>query len=426
MDDSRVVITGLGAVTPVGLDQPSTWDALVAGRSGLAPITAFDAVALGFDARVAAEVKGFDPSVAVDRRAARRMDRVMQLALVAAREALLDAGLLAGEGVSARLDTTQVPSDRAAVYIGSGLGGVGTLLTEHRVATERGPGRVSPFMLPMTLIDSIPGMVAITYGIKGPNIAHVSACASGANAIGEAFELLRRGGADIVVAGGAESGFAPVTVAGFQNMGALSTWQGEPTLASRPFDAERDGFVPGEGAGVVVLERRAFAVARGARIRAELVGYGTTADAVHVTAPPADGEGIVRAMRVALRQAGLGPGDVAYVNAHGTSTPINDAVETRALRTVLGAHADGVPVSSNKSMIGHLLGAGGGVEAVATVRTLETGIIPPTINLHTSDPACDLDYVPNVARRPGGGVRVAMSNSLGFGGHNACLILARA
>jgi 3-oxoacyl-[acyl-carrier-protein] synthase II len=426
MSEPEVVITGLGAVTPVGLDQPSTWAALVAGRSGLGPFTTFDPAALGIAARAAAEVKAFDASTSIDRRQARRMDRVMQFGVVAAREALDDAGLLVGDGPDVVLDSAIVPPDRVGVFIGSGVGGVTTLLAEAEVLRERGARRVSPFLLPMLLIDSVPGAVAIAFGLKGPNMAHVSACASGANAIGEALELIRRGGADVMVAGGSESGIVPLIVAGFENMGALSTWAGEPTLASRPFDARRDGFVIGEGAGVLVLERRAHAEARGARIYAELVGYGSSADAMHVTAPAEDGAGILRAIEQALASAVLGPGDIDYVNAHGTSTPLNDAVESLALRTLFGRRAYDVPISSNKSMIGHLLGAGGAVEAVVTARTVQTGIIPPTINLHDPDPTCDLDYVPHVARRPSDGVRLALSNSLGFGGHNVALLIGRA
>lgn len=423
MQPVRVVVTGLGAVTPVGVDQPSTWEALVAGRSGIGPITQFDAAGLGFEVRVAAEVNGFDPAVAIDAKSARRMDRVTQLAVTASREALADAGLL--DAAAGQLDRAWHAPERVGVYIGSGMGGIVSFLGEHDVLKSRGVRRVSPFTIPMVLVDSIPGTVAIQYGLKGPNMAHISACASGANAIGEAFEAIRRGAADVMVAGGSEAAITPLVMAGFQNMGALSKWQGEPRLASRPFDAARDGFVMGEGTGVLVLERLDRALARGARVYAELVGYGSTADAVHATAPAEDGEGMIRAVHMALAEAGLGADDIEYVNAHGTSTPLNDAVETRVLKALFGARAAAVPISSVKSMVGHLLGAGGAVEAVATVRTLESGVIPPTINLHTPDPACDLDYVPHVARRPAGGVRVALSNALGFGGHNAALIFSR-
>lgn len=420
----RVAVTGLGAITPVGLDQPSTWNALTAGTSGLGPITHFDAVAMGFESRVAGEVKGFDPVALLDHRSARRMDRVTQFAAVAAREALADAGLLDRE--TGRLDASAAEPERTGVYIGSGIGGVGTLLAEEAILHARGVRRVSPYTIPMLLSDSVPGTVAIQHGLKGPNMTHVSACASGANAIGEAFEAIRRGAADVMLTGGSEAAILPLTVAGFQNMGALSKWPGDPQLASRPFDAERDGFAIGEGAGVLVLERLEHAQARGARVYAILAGYGATADAVHATAPAEDGEGMLRAIRTALQEAGLGAEDIAYVNAHGTSTPLNDAVETKVLHTLFGSRAGDVPVSSIKSMIGHLLGAGGAVEAVASVRTIESGVIPPTINLQHPDPACDLDYVPHHARRPAGGVPVVLSNALGFGGHNAALIFARA
>lgn len=424
MSQLRVVVTGLGAVTPLGLDRPSTWAGLVAGRSGIAPISQFDAEAIGLESRLAAEVKGFDPGVAMEARAARRMDRVTQFAVAAAREALADADLL--DPAAGQLHAERAEATRVGTYIASGIGGIRTLLAEHDVLRERGPRRVSAFTIPMLLADSVPGMVAIQFGLKGPNMAHLSACASGGNAIGEAFEALRRGAADIMLAGGSEAAILPVVVAGFQNMGALSRWQGEPVLGSRPFDAERDGFVIGEGAGVLVLERLDHAQARGARVYAELLGYGSSADAVHATAPAEDGEGMLRAIAIALAEAGLAADDIDYVNAHGTSTPLNDAVETTVLKRLFGPRAYQVPVSSNKSMIGHLLGAGGAVEAVATACTIAEGLIPPTINLHTPDPACDLDYVPHQARRPAGGVKAALSNALGFGGHNAALVFGRA
>jgi 3-oxoacyl-[acyl-carrier-protein] synthase II len=367
----------------------------------------------------------------MDRRAARRMDRVMQLGFAAAFEALVQSGLLgrAREGAGAtayELDRSLVDPERVGVFVGSGLGGVGTLCMEDATVRAEGPRRVSPFAIPMALADSVPGAVAIAFGLKGPNMAHVSACASGANAIGEAFEAIRRGAADVMVAGGSEAAIQPAIVAGFQNMGALSTWQGEPILSSRPFDLERDGFVIGEGAGVLVLERWEFARDRGARILCELAGYGATADAVHVTAPAEDGDGIVRAARLALDGAGMGADAIDCINAHGTSTPLNDAVETIAVKRLLGPRAYDVPMSSIKGVIGHLLGAGGAVEAVAAVKTLETGVVPPTANLHTADPACDLDYVPIRARQPVGGLQAILSNSLGFGGHNAALVLRRA
>jgi len=419
----RIAVTGLGAITPVGLDVAGTWAAFVAGTSGIGPITWFDAEGMGFASRTAGQVDGFDPDVLIDPRSARRMDRSTQFAVVAAREALKDAGLLGADG---RLDAAVADEDRVGVFIGSGIGGIGSLMQAEHDLQNRGQRRVSPLAIPMTLTDSTPGAVAIEHGLKGPNLAHISACASGANAIGEAAETIRRGAADIMVAGGCEAAVVPVVVAGFQNMGALSKWQGEPHLASRPFDAERDGFVIGEGAGMLVLERMDRALARGATIHAELAGYGTTCDAGHITAPSEDGEGILRAIHAALEQAGMTPADVAYINAHGTSTQLNDKTETRAMKSLFGAeHAKRVPMSSTKSMIGHLLGAGGAVEAIACCRTVTTGVIPPTINLHTPDPDCDLDYVPNVARTVPGGVANALSNSLGFGGHNASLIFRR-
>jgi len=426
MEDQRVVVTGLGAVSPLGVDQPGTWDGFVAGRSGLGPITLFDRAACGIETRVAGEVRDFDLSAYFDRREARRLDRVAQFALVAAREALGDAGLLDVDSSDrSGLDERTVPPERVGVFIGTGLGGIGTLIAEQQTLHARGARRVSPFLIPMYLPDSVAGAVAAAFGLKGPNMAHLSACASGSNAIGEALEAIRRGAADVMVAGGSEAGITPLIVAGFGNMGALSKWDGEPALASRPFDAERDGFVVGEGAGILVLERLVDARARGASVYAELVGYGSTADAGHITAPAEDGGGMLRAIRLALADAQLEPRDIQYVNAHGTSTQLNDAVETLVLEQLLGPSAYDVPVSSVKSMIGHLLGAGGAVEAVATVRSVETGIIPPTINLHTPDPACDLDYVPHKARRVEGGIHVALSSSMGFGGHNAALLFGR-
>ncbi len=423
MTSTRVFITGLGAVTPVGPNVPSSWEALVAGRSGLGPITHFDAQGMGFEVRAAGEVEDFDPEPVIGKRDARRMDRVTQFAVVAAHEALSDAGLLDAE--SGLLDAGLATPERVGTYVGSGIGGIGTILEQQDVLRDRGVRRVSPFTIPMLLADSVPGSVAIQFGLKGPNMAHLSACASGANAIGEAFEAIRRGAADLMVTGGAEAGITPLGVAGFQNMGALSKFQGDPRLASRPFDAERDGFVIGEGAGVIVLESEASARARGARIYAELLGYGSTADASHITAPAEDGEGILRAIHAALETAGLSADAIDYVNAHGTSTPLNDVTETVAMKTLFGPRAGQVPISSIKSMIGHLLGAGGAVEAVACALAVHEGVIPPTINLRTPDPDCDLDYVPEGARRPEDGPRVALSSALGFGGHNAALLFGR-
>ena len=411
MAAARVVVTGLGMVTPVGLDVASSWEGLVAGRSGIGPVTAFDAT--GFACRVAAEVKDFNlGAYGIEPREARRMDRYIQLGLAATLEAVHDAGL-----------SVPVPEpERSGVYIGSGMGGLATLSQQYDVLRERGPGRVSPLLVPMLIPDMASGQASITLGAQGPNLGIVSACATGAHSIGEAAELIKRGGADVMIAGGAEAVITPIAVAGFAAVRALTTRNEEPAAASRPFDRDRDGFVMGEGAGVLVLERLEHAQARGARVYAELAGYGSSADAHHLTAPPEDGRGAVRAMRQAIESAGLRPEDVDYINAHGTSTPLNDKAETAAIRTALGGHAYGVAISSTKSMIGHTLGAAGGIEAVICVKAIETGVVPPTINYQHPDPDCDLDYVPNCARTLP--VRAAMSNSFGFGGHNASLLFA--
>jgi 3-oxoacyl-[acyl-carrier-protein] synthase II len=400
----------MGALTPVGNDVDTTWESLVAGKSGIGPVTHFDAS--DFQTRIAGEVKGFDPFALLGRKEARRLDRYTQLAMVASRQALEDSGL----------KITPDNTYRVAVIIGSGVGGVSTIVDEVHVLRDRGPNRTSPFLVPMMLQDTAPGMVAIAYGIRGPNMAVVSACATGANAIGEAAEMVRYGRVDAAVAGSSEAGIIPLAMAGFNAMGAMSRHNEEPERASRPFDKNRDGFVASEGAGVLVLEALEHAQARGAKIYAEVMGYGASADAYHITAPEENGAGAAAAMRMALDQAGLQPADIDYLNAHGTSTPLNDKSETAAIKTVFGEAAYDVPISSTKSMIGHLLGAGGAVEAIVCVKVLREGIIPPTINYETPDPECDLDYVPNTARRKV--VRRAMSNSFGFGGHNACLILA--
>jgi 3-oxoacyl-[acyl-carrier-protein] synthase II len=399
-------------ITPVGLDVASSWEALVAGRSGIGWITAFDAT--GFACTVAAEVKDFDVArYGVAPKDARRMDRFVQFGLAAALEAVRDAGLPVPVG----------NGPRTGVYVGAGMGGIITLSEQFEVLRQRGPGRVSPFLVPMMIADMASGQVSITLGAQGPNLGIVSACATGAHAIGEAAELIRRGDVDVMVAGGTEAVITPIGVAGFAAARALTT-NPDPATASRPFDRERDGFIMGEGAGILVLERLSHARDRGARIHALLVGYGTSADAYHLTAPPEDGEGAVRCIRQALATAGLAPADLDYVNAHGTSTPLNDRAETAALKTALGADAYRVPISSTKSMVGHLLGAAGGVEAVIAVKAIETGLIPPTINLEHADPDCDLDYTPRVARRAP--VRTALSNSFGFGGHNAALLFRAA
>jgi 3-oxoacyl-[acyl-carrier-protein] synthase II len=407
----RVVITGLGLVTPLGNDVASTWDAIVSGRSGVGPITRFDASE--FDTRIAGEVKQFDAETLFGRREARRMDRFTQYAMAASGQALEDSGL----------EVTEDNAHRIGAVIGSGIGGIAVVLDQADVLRTRGPRRVSPFLVPMMLSDTAPGQVAIRYGLKGPNFAVVSACATGANAIGEAAEVIRRGAADVIVAGATEAGIVPVVTAGFIAMQAVSSQNEKPQKASRPFDAKRDGFVMAEGAGVVVLESAEHAAARGARQYAELAGYGTTADAYHVTAPDESGDGFVRAMQAALDQAQMDPDQIDYLNAHGTSTPLNDSGETAAIKTVFDDYAYRMPVSSTKSMTGHLLGAAGAVETVFSVLALSEGILPPTINYEFPDPECDLDYVPNHARKAT--INAVMSNSFGFGGHNACLIVKK-
>jgi 3-oxoacyl-[acyl-carrier-protein] synthase II len=407
----RVVVTGLGIICPVGNNLPTAWENICAGRSGVGLITAFDASA--FDARIAAEVKDFDPVPLLGRKESRRMDRYTQFATAAALEAVH----------CARLSIPLPDPERTGVMIGSGLGGLGTLMRELESLKKNGPGRVNPFMIPMMLADSAGGQIAILSNARGPNHAIVSACASGSNAIGEASEIIRRGAADVMITGGAEAVIHPIAIAGFGVMGALSKRNDAPEKASRPFDKDRDGFIAGEGAGIIVLEERGYAQARGAPILAELLGYGTTDDAFHVSAPLEDGAGAAACMRAALEQSGCAPETVDYINAHGTSTPLNDKSETLAIKTVLGSHARSVAISSTKSMTGHLLGAAGGIEAVFSVLALRDGVIPPTINYETPDPECDLDYTPNTLRKKA--LKVVMSNSLGFGGHNATLIFGR-
>ncbi|HEY5517677.1 MAG TPA: beta-ketoacyl-ACP synthase II, partial [Coriobacteriia bacterium] len=375
----RVAVTGLGIVCPVGVGVDAAWDALTAGRSGVGPITTFDTAE--YAVHFAASVDDFDPTTVLDVKEARRLSRFQQFALVAAEEALADAGIS---------DVGPAEAERIGVIVGSGIGGLGLMEEQTRVLIERGPSRVSPFLVPGMIIDVAAGLISIRHGFKGINYAPVSACATGNHAIGEAFEAIRRGSADVVVAGGFDAGVTPLGLAGFAAARALSTRNDDPAGASRPFDAGRDGFVIGEGGAVLVLEEWDHAVARGAKIRAELIGYGATADAYHVTAPAPDGNGARRAMRMALEQAGIDPSEVGYINAHGTSTQLGDAAETGAIREVFGAGAP--PVSSTKSMTGHLLGGAAAIEAVACVRALETGILPPTINYTDADPACDLDY----------------------------------
>jgi 3-oxoacyl-[acyl-carrier-protein] synthase II len=407
----RVVITGLGVVSPIGNDINTFWNNLIAGTSGVGPITSFDASE--FPTRIAAEVKDFDPLNYIDKKEARRTDRFIQFAIAASKMALAHAGI----------DMAKEDPTRVGVYIGSGIGGLNTLEEQHRTLLERGPKRVSPFFIPMMIANMASGQVSISIGAKGPNSSAVSACATGTHSIGDAFKILQRGDADVMIAGGTESTISPLAFAGFSSMGALSRRNDEPQKASRPFDAERDGFVMGEGSGVLVMETLEHALKRGANIIAEVVGYGMTGDAYHLTSPAPEGEGAKRSMMMAMRDAGLKPEDIDYINAHGTSTDLNDKFETMAIKSAFGEHAYKLAISSNKSMIGHLLGAAGGVEAVATALTLKHQIIPPTINYEHPDPECDLDYVPNEARKAV--VRAALSNSLGFGGHNATIALKR-
>jgi 3-oxoacyl-[acyl-carrier-protein] synthase II len=410
-DSERVVVTGLGAVTPVGNDVPSSWAALLAGCSGAGPVTQFSAENLR--THFAAEVKGFDPTKYVDRREARRMDRFLHFAVASAQEAAADA----------KLDMSAEDSRRVGVLIGSGIGGIHTLLEQVELLHERGAHRVSPFCVPALMLNSAAAQVSIMLGARGPNLAIATACATGSHALGEAASIIRRGDADVMFAGGSEAAIVAVAMASFDNMGALSARNDAPQSASRPFDKDRDGFVLGEGAAILVLERLDHALRRGAPMYAELVGYGVTGDAFHITAPSEDGMGAAESMLNALATAGLPATAVDYINAHGTSTPLNDAIETRAIKMALGDHAYRVPISSTKSMIGHLMGAAGAVEAVVSVLAIRDQMVHPTINLEVPDPACDLDYVPNVARQVK--IDVVLSNSFGFGGHNATLAFRR-
>lgn len=406
----RVAVTGLGAISPVGIGVAATWESLVAGRSGIDTITAFDVEA--YPTRFGGVVNDFDPSIWIEAKEARRLSRFQQFAIAAADEAIADAGL----------QITEDNADRVGVIVGSGIGGLATMEEQNQILAERGPSRVSPFLVPMMIVDLAAGHISIRHGARGINYAPVSACATGNHAIGEAAEAIRRGVADVVIAGGFDCGITPLGLAGFCAARALSTRNEDPKSASRPFDAERDGFVMGEGGGILVLEEWESACSRKARIYAELVGYGASADAYHITAPAPDGIGARRAMEAALLQSGLTPGDVGYINAHGTSTPLGDIAETKAIKEVFGSNPPAV--SSTKSMTGHLLGGAGALEAVISVLALVHGLLPPTINLVQPDPACDLDYVPNVARHVA--IDAAMSNSFGFGGHNATLLFAKA
>ena len=407
----RVVVTGLGAVTPIGNDVPTYWEGLSTGKNGVAPITLFDAARHA--CRFAAEVKGFDPSGSIEPKEAKRWDRFCQFAVVAAKQAVAHAGLTIDERNANRIGTA----------IGSGVGGLLMMETQAHVLAERGPDRVSPFCVPMMIPNMATGLTAIALGAKGPSSAVATACAAGSNAIGDAYRLIQMGLADAMVCGGAESAITPLGVAGFASAKALSFRNDDPATASRPFDAERNGFVIGEGAGVIVLESLEHARARGAEILAEVVGYGMTCDAHHITSPSPGGVGGAEAMRLALKDAELNASDVDYVNAHGTSTQANDSNETSAIKSSLGERAYQIPVSSTKSMTGHLLGGSGGIEAVAAVLAMEHSLVPPTINYQNPDPACDLDVVPNQAREHK--LNVVLSNSFGFGGHNVCLAFRR-
>ncbi len=405
----RAVVTGLGAVTPLGLDARSTWDAAVAGRSGVGFIESFDAS--GYPVRIASEVKGFDAVAVVGPKDARRLERNVVLAVAAAREAWKDAGV------------EKVDPARAGILIGSAIGGVMGVLEQNEVLRERGHTRVSPWFLPNVLVDSASGQVAIDLGLRGPNYAPVSACATGSHAVGEAAEVIRRGDADVVLAGGTEACMHPVILAGFCAMRGLVAEDEDPTRASRPFDATRAGFVMGEGACVLVVEELERARARGARVYAEVLGYGGSNDAHHMAQPDPESVGVAEMMRGALERTGVDPARVGYINAHGTSTPQGDLAETKAIKSVFGDHAYRLAVSSTKSVTGHLFGAAGAVEAMMCVLALHEGVLPPTINYRTPDPECDLDYVPNEARRVQ--VEVALSNAMGLGGHNACVLLGR-
>ncbi len=407
----RVVITGMGCISPLGNDVTTLWSNIISGKSGVGKITHYDTTE--FKVKIGAEVKDFDGTALLGLREARRMDPFTQFCMASALQAVENSGLV----------ITEENRDRIGVVTGTGIGGMNTLFVQAKVFFERGPDRVSPFMVPMMLPDTAPGMVALHFGLHGPNMAVVSACASGTNALGEASEIIRRGSADVLLSGGTEAVIVPIAMAGLGVMTALSTHNEEPERASRPFDLNRDGFVMGEGAAILVLESLEHAQARGAHIVGEISGYGASNDAYHISAPAENGAGAVLCMRNALKSAGLSADDIGYINAHGTSTLLNDKSETAAIKTVFGENAYRIPVSSTKSMTGHLLGAAGALEALICVKVLQDSILPPTINYETPDPECDLDYVPNQARRVK--VNHIMSNSFGFGGHNASIIISR-
>jgi 3-oxoacyl-[acyl-carrier-protein] synthase II len=407
----RVVVTGVGMVTPVGLDTEASWEGLIAGRSGIGPITQFDDKDI--PTQIAGEVKGFDAAKYIEPKEIKKMDRFIHLAIAASQLAM----------DSARLPITPGNAERVGVIAGAGIGGLPAIERSYRAYMEKGYRRITPFFIPMSIINEMAGHISMRFGAKGPNSCAVTACATGTHSIGDAFKIIQRGDADAMFAGGAESCICPLGVGGFNAMKALSTRNSEPGRASRPFDAERDGFVMGEGSGIVVLEELESARKRGATILAEVIGYGLSGDAYHITSPAPNGEGAARCMNMAIRDAGISPAEVGYINAHGTSTKYGDELETMAIKTVFGDHARKVPVSSTKSMTGHLLGAAGGVEAVISVLALARGVLPPTINLENPDPECDLDYIPKTARKQQ--VDIVMSNSFGFGGTNATLVFRK-
>jgi 3-oxoacyl-[acyl-carrier-protein] synthase II len=407
----RVVVTGMGLVIPTGIGVATAWKNVCDGKSGIGPLTRFDTD--GFETKIAGEVKNFNPELYIDKKEIKKMDLFIHYAIAAAKEAVEDA----------QLAITPENSEQIGVIVGTGLGGLPSIERYHKILLEKGPGRISPFFIPMLIANLASGQIAIQFGAKGPNTCVVTACATGAHCIGDAFRAIVYGDAEAMIAGGTEANITPLTIGGFNSMKALSTRNDEPQKACRPFEKNRDGFVVAEGAGIIILEELQFALKRKAKIYAELVGYGYTGDAYHITAPSPDGDGAVRCMRMAIKDAGLKPGDVDYINAHGTSTPLNDLTETIAIKTVFGDHAKKVPISGTKSMTGHLLGAAGSTEAIFTVLSIRDGIMPPTINYEEADPQCDLDYVPNAARRTP--VKIAMSNAFGFGGTNAALVFKK-
>lgn len=407
----RVVVTGIGLVIPIGIGVETAWKNVCEGKSGIGPLTRFDSN--GFETKIAGEVRNFNPELYIDKKEIKKMDLFIHYAIAATKEALGDA----------RLAITPENSEQIGVIVGTGLGGLPSIEKYHKVLMEKGPSRITPFFIPMLIANLASGQIAILFGPKGPNTCVVTACATGAHCIGDAFRAIVYGDAEAMIAGGTEANITPLTVGGFNAMKALSTRNDEPQKASRPFEKNRDGFVIAEGAGILVLEELQFALNRKAKIYAELVGYGYTGDAYHITAPSPDGDGAVRCMKMAIKDAGLKPENVDYINAHGTSTPLNDLTETIAIKKVFGDHAKKVPVSATKSMTGHLLGAAGSTEAIFTILSIRDGIMPPTLNHEEPDPQCDLDYVPNVARRKP--LRIAMSNAFGFGGTNAALVFKK-